>query len=408
MGEALNPFSGKTRRRIIPVLGNSVYTLITPVLSVLISLLIVRLESVTLWGRFVSVLIVMNLVNHLLYWGNKEYLLREISNHPQSIPEIWRENLTSRMILLGMASFILLLIPLPLIHKWIIFLWMAGAMIYQSFESLIIYKRKFIPAFATEVSVTLTLAGGIIFFRDMLTLNLISGLFMGSILLKGTILIIIFRRDVFERFSLRFRIRVFTAALPFFALGLTGMLQSKMDLYCVTWFLPEKDAGEYQIFINLLIYIQVAANVIIQPFIKNIYRMGRTVLKKLSLQLIIAGTGITLAGVAVIFAVTRWIYQIEIPGAALWWGGVYALPVYYYITKIYLLFKTGRQNQVVYVNTGGIICNLTLNLLLIPIYGMTGAIAAAAMTQWLMLISYLLIEKRQLLRDEMVLREVRL
>ncbi|MGD9489655.1 MAG: polysaccharide biosynthesis C-terminal domain-containing protein [Calditrichaceae bacterium] len=402
------PFNRRTRKRLIPVLGNSLYTLITPVLSVFISLLIVRFESVELWGGFVAVLIVMNLVNHILYWGNKEFVLRDISNHPQSISEIWQENIQSRMILFGIAVFLLFFIPVHVIQKWVIVFWMAGAMICQSFEALIVYKRKFVPAFAAEASVTLLLAGGIMLFSDRLTLNLICVLFMGSIILKGMILIFIFAKDIFERFSLRFRIRIFTAAFPFFALGLTGMLQSKMDLYCVTWFLPEKDAGAYQIFINLLIYIQIVANVIIQPFIKNIYRMGNAVLNKLSLQLVLAGTGITLAGIPVIFAVIHWIYQVEIPIMALFWGGIYAIPVYYYITRIYLLFKTGRQNQVVYVNIGGIISNLTLNLIFIPLFGITGAIAAAAMTQWLMLISYLLIEKWQLLKHEMVLREVRL
>ncbi|MEL6823009.1 MAG: hypothetical protein AAFP70_14705, partial [Calditrichota bacterium] len=75
-------------KRLWLIVISSANTLVAPVLNIAVSLLVVRLSSVETWGSFVAVLIIVNLINHLLYWGNREFLLREYSKTPGSIAQI--------------------------------------------------------------------------------------------------------------------------------------------------------------------------------------------------------------------------------------------------------------------------------------------------------------------------------
>jgi O-antigen/teichoic acid export membrane protein len=187
----------------------------------------------------------------------------------------------------------------------------------------------------------------------------------------------------------------FGVALPFFLLGFSGMLQSRIDLYSVSLYLPAEAVGHYQLFINLMIYLQAVANFILTPFVKGLYRLDHDAIHRISLRLL--AIGIVLVPVALLGV--NWLlpslYAIELTPSYLLLGGLFALPVYFYLPTIYALYKADRQQSVLWVNLSGAALNLLLNLLFIPRMGALGALLATTLVQWFMLAAYLYLQGRR-------------
>jgi O-antigen/teichoic acid export membrane protein len=389
----LRLISPKYAKRLSLIFANAANTLLLPILNISVSLLVIRFASVALWGKFVYILIIVNLTNHILMWGNKDYLLKEFSKSPGSIIGKWQSCLKTRSILLPFFIPVLFFFDFPLITKVFIFLWVFFSLVYNSFDVIIVYRQKFAFSVLMEIFVLALLIASVVVFYDSLNIDLLLMLFAASTMVKSLILIYYFRRDLFSRYLAKFNLQILMAALPFFMLGLSGMLQSKIDLYSVAYFLGEKEVGSYQVIINLLIYVQTFSNIILIPFVKNVYRLPLEKVQKISRWLFTVGVAIALPALLIIYYVLRLLYRIEISTAFLLLGALFILPIFYYLPKIYTLFKNDYQNKVVLINVFGIFANLMLNILLIPAFGMIGAIAASASAQWIMLIAYLFYER---------------
>jgi O-antigen/teichoic acid export membrane protein len=184
--------------------------------------------------------------------------------------------------------------------------------------------------------------------------------------------------------------------LPFFLLEFTGLLQSKTDLICVTWLLSKDKIAQYQIYTNFLLLIQSAAGFIIAPFIKTIYRINSTSARKLSIRFF--GLGILIAGLSVVLVdvFIQYFYHFKIELSTLIIGAFFIMPIFYYINVIYQLFKIHKQNLVVILNIAGVLISFILNIILIPLSkdGISGAIMAIAITQWLLLLIYATAQNR--------------
>jgi len=89
----------RLRRRASPVILNAANSLLIPLLSPIVSLAVVRLAGAGLWGDLVGVLIVVQLVAHVVAWGNKEYLLRQFSFSPAHAAHAWQSSLATRLLL---------------------------------------------------------------------------------------------------------------------------------------------------------------------------------------------------------------------------------------------------------------------------------------------------------------------
>ena len=134
----------KLRQRLVLVIANSANILLVPVVNIAVSLLVIRLASAELWGAFVSILIWINLANHIIHWGSKEYLLREFSRRPGSIGEAWQSNLLSRAGLYALFVLAVLLFPIPPLHKLLVILWGGG--VYNWFDPLTLIRAMAVVA----------------------------------------------------------------------------------------------------------------------------------------------------------------------------------------------------------------------------------------------------------------------
>ncbi len=384
----------KLLKRFQIILANSAHTLLLPAFNLLISLLVIRLASRSLWGEFVTVLILMNLAIHIMHWGSKEYLLREFSRSPKRQGRDWQSVLLSRSMLAALFLLCVIFWPGSAFQKGGLALWGIGALLYKSFDVLVLFHRRFLTALALEV-IVIGLIVGIIWWQPAsLGVDLLIMLFAISAWLKAVGLLWLFRREITRGENGQFEAVFFMKALPFFLLGFSGMLQSQTDLYCVVWFLTREDAGFYQVFINMMIYLQVIASLILQPFLKNIYRLSQQAIRKISLKLFLLGICMILPSLTAVWALLTYLYQFALNATLLILGGLFVLPIYAYLPIVYQLYKAGGEKQVLWVNIGGIVINLLLNLLLIPRWEVAGALAASAAAQWGMLLVYIFFEKK--------------
>jgi O-antigen/teichoic acid export membrane protein len=383
----------KARRRLLLVIANSLNSLLLPLFNVLISLWVVRLTSVELWGAFVELLIVAQLGAHVLAWGNKEYLLRAFSFDPAGAVRAWQSSVLTRLALFPAFALIVMLLNWSPAQTLLLVLWTLGLALCQSFEVLIVYRRAFVVSIWIEVGTIALLLAAITVLADRLTVDALLLVFACVTLGKAAALALAFRRESFaaEDSGLRWGrldLSYFGAALPFFLLGFSGMLQSRVDLYSVSLFLPAREVGQYQVFINFLIYLQAIANFVLTPFVKSLYRLDYGAIRQTSVRLLGLGLLVVPLGLFGVDWVLSSVYAIDVPPLFLLLGGLYVLPTYFYLPAIYSLYKADRQNIVLWVNISGAALNLLLNLFLIPRMGASGALLATTLVQWFVLACY--------------------
>lgn len=375
---------------------NTLQNLLTPALNITLSALVVRIASRELWGEFIGWLITAQLLAHILAWGNKEYLLRQFSQQPHQLAEMWRQAFLARFLLY------VVICPVVLIFDggWLLIIWIAPLFMAQSYDVLVIFRRHFAFAVLTDTVLSGGMLVGLIAGGDI-TLGWLFAVFIIGTWCKALVYVLRYHHllDIrhYQTTIVGLRsssqrvvdVGYFRHALPFFLLGLSGMLASRIDLYTLSAIAPKGDVAMYQVAINLLLYVQAGANFILVPFIKTLYRLDKPIINKIARRLFVFGCLIMPIAVMGIALVIGWIYDLHYPSGFWLMAGLFALPIFGYLPIIHRLYGQNAQSDVLWVNIIGAGCNGVLNLMLIPPLGITGALTASAICQWAMLLAYI-------------------
>ncbi|GAB4515908.1 MAG: hypothetical protein OHK0046_20140 [Anaerolineae bacterium] len=377
--------NAKILRRAAVIAQNALNSLLQPIISVALSFLIIRLASEALWGGFVAVLVVVQFTAHIAGWGNREHLLREFSRQPYQLTALWQRSLTTRLALFLLLVPLLLLASAPLIGMIV---WGVALVVAQSYDVMLVYRKAFWVGIVIEMVGTAVLAAFILSRPAPLTVN---DLLLGFTTVqwgKAAALTLIFRR-LWQGFIPRLDVDLLRQGAPFFLLGFSGLLATRIDLYTVSLLLSEQDVGRYQVFINLLIYVQATANFILLPFAKSLYRLDAVTTRRIARRLFMLGLLLIPPALLLMDGLLIGLYDLRYDAAFFLLGGLFALPIYAYLPLIYQLYKLERTGVVLRVNLFGAGMNLVLNLLLLPLMGLSGALLASAVMQWGMLALYL-------------------
>jgi hypothetical protein len=176
----MTPNAAKLRRRVLTIGANAINTLFLPLLSPIVSLLVVRLVSPDLWGEFVQVAIVAQLGAHVAGWGNKEYLLRRFSQSPSQIARAWRASMLGRVLPFAGFCLVLGILDIPPLRALLIALWCLGMALDQSFDALVAYRRAFVFAAAVDLCGLVVMCGAVASIGPGLTLDTLLGLFAAT------------------------------------------------------------------------------------------------------------------------------------------------------------------------------------------------------------------------------------
>ncbi len=377
-----------TGRRLRVVATHSVQKLLVPMLYPLTAAAVTQRGSLELWGRFVAIQLVVHLAAHIIGWGNRDDVLRELARRPGALAAIWQSSLLTRSTLLPLAFWALwLLAPSPAAAV-AASLFCAGLVLYQSFDPLVIRRRAFGFAAALDLFGLAVLLAAVLSNPEPPTVVGLLGWFaavhLGKVLLLGWRL----RLRALQPFAARFEPVIWRRSLPFFLLGLSGLLQSRIDLYCVAAYLPAAELGGYQVLSNVLLYLQSFAALALAPFVPALYRASDRTLSKIAGRLFVVGLLLTPPAIAACRWLLTGFFDFRLPPSVWLAAACTVPPVYFYLPTIYALFKAGRQTTVVTVNAVGALLNLLLNLLLLPTFGLLGALVATALVQWAGLLAY--------------------
>lgn len=363
--------------------------LLGPVGGLLIPWLVIRNGSVDAWGRAVTPMILVQLSVHLLAWGNKDLLLRDFGKAGARVNELWKENYLAR------APFILLL-PLPMLFLpaatiapgWTL-LWSLGLFCTNAVEALIIQRRRFTGAFLADLS-GLLVQLALIIGATVIDLSTISRSFAIGQALRACLLVLVsgadplsalMRAPAFASWRTRFRSQI-AGGLPFFLIGASGLLGSRMDLYMMNLLASREQAGTYQVVSGLFLQFQVLPGLIAMPFARELYRMGHGRMMRASGRLARLGVLLIVPFVLVAWLLFTIVFHFDLPWHLYAAGALAALPAYAYVPLINLLFKQHRERVVMWASFLAAALMTVLTIALVPAWGISGAMFAAAAGQW--------------------------
>jgi len=385
----------KNKPRIKSILLTGLSAGVTPVFSLLISLVIVNNYGALLWGDFVQLLLWLNVGAHLAAYGSKEYLLRKFSNEPSETTEHFKSSLTSRLPLVFLITLIFIALPFFGLNRslWM-FLWLLFRFIYQSYDAVIIWKRKFKFTILIESISGFTL---ILIFQNwhgnISSLNLLQCFAIAEIV-KAVFIMIFNQKEYLPSITFRFDFTQLKESSLFFFIGFAGILHSRVDQLLATRFLSSTDLAFYQILMSMLLMSQSIGYFILQPFVKNLYRLSEESINKIALKLLLIGGLLTPFLVLTIGFISTSYYHFEIKSSIIIGGFIFIVPFFFSIAYIYSLYKMKVEMQVVWVNLFVILLNIGILPFIFPIYGISGAIIFAATLQVLRAITFRFLAKR--------------
>lgn len=368
---------------------NAIRTFILPFTLFVVSYFVVNYYTKELWGEFVTSLLLVNLIVHFLQAGSKDYLIRHYSQKPSQISALFYRVLLTRAVFLLPTLIIIVLLQSDLTKAFFIFLWVVGLFIYQSAESLIVYSKKFTVQVLSEIIAFIVMVSGLLFFKDYNATNLIL-LFTVSTWVKTFIISIkIFPKT--KTFSLNFR--ELLILFPFFLIGLSGLLQSRIDQYIIALFCDKTTIASYQIFLSVFILLQAISAIFIIPYNKIIYRINGNTFNRLNRTFALWGIACVALGVVSIKFIISYFYDIELAPMYYLFGALFAYPSFVYGAIILLLYRINKEKEVMWVGYAGALLNLTSTFICVWYKQPFMAIASSAITQWVLLAWYLFRKK---------------
>jgi O-antigen/teichoic acid export membrane protein len=347
----------------------------------LISFIVIKYATVVLWGELAYYMTIVQLMSVLVLWGSKDYLLKEFSLYPSLINGLWQNNTLSRLIMLLSVSIVIYFVfPFPV--SVLIIVWLSALFISKSYDVFIYYYKSFTVSLFFECLSLLMLLILILWNRDHLDIENVLSSYMYSGLLKALLLMVYYRKESMLSFSHRINIGILVNATPFFVLAFLGILNTRVDVFCINYFMTKEALGYYQIFFSFLLLIQGLGYLLIEPFSKNVYRLSEKSFKKIRLYLILISPVASFIGVIFIYLILTYFYKIEFSFWMYLFGFLFCMPQFMYSMIVYKLFKFHYERWVIYLSVFSIMINVILNFFTIPIWGLIGVMFSAMLVQW--------------------------
>lgn len=355
-----------------------------PIFNFAIALIGVQFLGKENWGAFIQILLWVYFITFLCNFGNKDYLLRTFSEKPSKMFEVFSINFFSRSVFLVLTGvfFIFFSWKLALVCTLLTLLIFS----YQSLESLLIYQQKFLVQLVAELVGFLIIVGYIYTTNQIQTESLLLA-YCFAFLLKTVILLFLLQIK-FKQFKIQFSRQQIYALVPFFLIGFSGWLGSKIDLYIVNFYLPKARIAEYQLLITAFLMLQSFAALLIYPFSKHLYRLPLSVVKKIKNKVALASFPIVVVGTFCIWFVFEYVVNLNLATDLYILGALSAFPIYFFIVDIMVFYRNKNEMQVMKINFISSFLKLVLIFLFINSFGLKGVLLGVLITHIVILIFY--------------------
>lgn len=356
---------------------------LAPIGGLVVPWLVMRQSGLDTWGDVQTPLIWLQVLVHFTAWGSKEFLLKLFAADPGKEGKLLGNSIATRGVLLILAALVWLVDPrtasTPLIAAVVLLF------LNSSLEPVIVWHKRFKQATVADLA---GLLAQVAFLIGTASLD-VEAVFM-SICMNQAIrafLLIGLNWSVLSweqptHWNFRVHIR---SALPFFLIGFSGLLASRIDLYTANVLLDRAEVGRYQIVASLFIQFQALAALVVAPLTKDLYRLNMESVSRYTRRMRSWAFIGLLPMCAIAWAVFTILFKFDLHWSVYAAACVLVWPVFAYVPMMNQLYKHHRERSVMWANfaAAGLTCVLTL--LLLPKHGITGGLLAAAAGQWLML-----------------------
>lgn len=370
-------------------IGFSVLRLIAvPALNFLTLSLGIKFLGKENWGAFISVSIWIYFLVFITKWAGQNYLIKEFSKNPSKMYPLFYSNFIERSGFLVLAVFLFFGFPIPVALASSVLLILIH--IYSSFDSLIIYHQKFKLQFIAEIIGFFVLISSL-FLMKKFDLILLIYFFCFSYLIKIGVLLFDLKLP-FRGIALKIDWRNSYQTFPFFLIGFSGWLDSRVDIYVVSYYFSKEKLAEYQLLITSFLLLQSFSGYLIIPFYKHFFRLSKKTIQKIKTKMELLAFPFVLVATVAIWVVLEKIIDLNFSIYFYLIGGLSTIPSFYYAIDILQLYRKDKEKTIVKISFVCITINLILMVLLIPVFDILGVLLSVFILQWL----YLFIIKREI------------
>lgn len=353
-----------------------------PVFNFLMLLIGIHFYGKENWGQFINVSLWVYFVVFIAKWAGQNYLVKEFSKNPAKIYTLFYGNFIERSFFLVLSFSFFFVFPIQIAFASIVLLLLIH--IYNSFDALIVYNQQFYIQFIAEIIGFVIVSGGIFIYHSF-NLEFVLYLFSVSFLVK--ILIVNVKLKLpFKKIDIAISIKNHYISFPFFLIGFSGWLSSKIDVYVVSYFFSKATLSEYQLLIASFSLLQAFSAFLITPFNKHLFRLPKKSIKKIKHTMAIIAFPTVIIATVCIWLLLEKIIHLSFPYNFYIVGGLSSVPIFYYIIDIFQFYRNNGEKLVVKFSFILILINIILMILFIPFYGILGVLVAVSMSQWLYLL----------------------
>lgn len=359
---------------------------ILPFSNLILASLGIYLFGTENWGSFVFTQLLIFPIILISNWGSRNFLIRQFSREPAGMSEAFLTNIKNRALLLPLSLILFVILPVStaLLSIFIVVL----SFFFMSYDGPTVFKERFEKRIIAEILGLICFVIGL-FFLNEFDLNSI-------LCIQASVIII---KSIYMSFALKdlklfhaksgFKfIYTIKAGFPFFAIGLSGWLQSKTDLYMLTIMRGSDEIAAYQLFVGGLLVVQAIIGFLIEPLIKFIYRSKEAVFKRLGILIFKVGLPIIIIGLFMLFLILEELVPHHFDNKTYLFAFLYLIPFLLFMPSIFKLYKANKGHKVVYISFIASGVNLVLTWFLIPPMGLNGALLGSACSQVFLLILY--------------------
>ncbi len=358
-----------------------------PIGGLLVPWLVISRSDAGAWGEALSTIIPMQIMLHVAAFGSKELLLRTFALSTSRDPRSWAvESLITRAS--AMLPIAALLAFTSATIWWWAALWFFSSFCSTAFDPVFIWRKNFLTLLVADalgliVQVLFVVSTG---YPNEETIVL--SFMMNAVSRLGVIAIVVRSwspiHDPLDAFHLSYNSH-FIHALPFFLIGFSGLLASRIDLYTANALLDRAEVGRYQIVASLFIQFQALAALVVAPLTKDLYRLNLESVARYTRRMRIWALAGLLPMCAVAWAVFTFLFKFELSWGAYASACALVWPVFAYVPVINQLYKHHRERSVMWANFAAAALTCGLTFVLLPKLGIAGGLLAAAAGQWLVL-----------------------
>jgi O-antigen/teichoic acid export membrane protein len=374
----------KFLQRLLMISNGVIFQLLNAFSTAIVAYFVILNNHMIIWGKFAGIWVIISLFMVVFNFGNKDFLLKEYTKSNTKAIDITKYNMWLRTPFLLSCILISFLI-FPLNQLFFILLILLVSFIFNSFYPLLVYEKKFNYLLLIELFAIVVQLVFLYISRGFLQLNDVIISFLMYYSIKFFSLFFIVRTSILT-YSAPVNFKKIKGLIPFFLLAFGGMLVNKADFIIVTAMLDDLSKAHYQIISTFSTMGIIAAHAILQPFIKEIYRINWASFTKIATKYFLVGILLSFMFTVAVYSFSNLFFKINLSVISL--VLLYFIELIFFATNplIFFLFRNDKQHHLVkIVMMSGMFTLFTAYLLVKP-YGINGALFANLIGNCLMLI----------------------